>query len=126
MPSARLVLVVDDEKTIRDTTTELLEGFGVRALALPDGEDAVAYCKKHPGEVAVVTLDMSMRRMGGMETMLALRELDPAITVIFASGSLSPAQVDQLYKHGAQTVLGKPIPIQQLLEAVRKGLAKGV
>lgn len=113
-----LVLVVDDEPGICQNTTELLSGFGYRVRGLPDGEDAVAWVKAHPGEAALVLLDMHMPGLDGARTFAALHELAPDLPVILTSGSTGELDVDSMLRMGLRGMLRKPTNAQTLLDAV--------
>ena len=62
MPRGRgeLVLVVDDEESIRSITQQTLEAFGYRVLTADDGAEAVAVFAQHKEEMALVLIDMAM------------------------------------------------------------------
>jgi len=81
-----LVLVVDDEPSIRQITQKTLEAFGYRVLVATDGADAVAIYARRTDEIAVVLTDMMMPVMDGAATIRVLRKLNPAVRVIAASG----------------------------------------
>jgi CheY-like chemotaxis protein len=67
-----LVLVVDDESSVRTITKQTLEAFGYRVLTAADGADAVAVYARSGDEVAVVLTDMTMPIMDGPSTVRAL------------------------------------------------------
>ncbi len=120
-PAARrggLILVVDDERLLRENTQELLTGFGYRAQAMADGAEAVAWVREHPGEVGLVLLDMHMPRLDGSQTFAALRGLDPGLPVILTSGSNGGLAIDDMLRQGLRGVLSKPMSARAMLQAV--------
>jgi len=80
-----LILVIDDEETIREVACMLLTEMGFDVITAADGQEGVAVFQQQ-GKVTGVILDMTMPRMGGEACYHALRELDPDIKVILSSG----------------------------------------
>ncbi|HEX6182848.1 MAG TPA: ATP-binding protein [Pyrinomonadaceae bacterium] len=89
LPAGRgeLIMVVDDEESIRLITKATLEAFGYKTLLAADGTEAVALFVSHRGEVKAVVTDMLMPFMDGAATIRALERLDPLIKIIATSGS---------------------------------------
>jgi CheY-like chemotaxis protein len=86
---ARLVLLVEDEEAVRDTTARVLRraGFAVRSAA--NGREALALwaaLEEEGAEVAAVVSDLVMPGCGGVALVRALRERRPALPVVFVSG----------------------------------------
>jgi two-component system cell cycle sensor histidine kinase/response regulator CckA len=81
-----LVLVVDDEASVRHYTKRLLERAGFQVLTASDGSEGIEFFKSHLDEVKIAVVDMSMCNMDGLETMRRLREFRPSIPVVIMSG----------------------------------------
>src|SRR5207245_6019831 len=81
-----LVLVADDEASIREMTKATLEAYGYRVLVAADGTETVALYAKHGQEIQVVLTDMQMPVMDGLATAKALQKLDPLVQIIAVSG----------------------------------------
>ena len=116
---AGTVLVVDDELFVRETARRALEHNGYTALLADSGPAAIDACKRHPGEIALVVLDLSMPHMSGEETLPELRKIRPEIKIMVSSG-YSESEVMKLF-HG-QRVSGfiqKPYTSQGLAEKAR-------
>ena len=82
----RGVLLVDDEKAIREFTRRLLIDCGFNVLEASNGVEAVDVYEAHRSEIHVVLCDLSMPRMNGWETMAALHRLSPELPVVLVSG----------------------------------------
>jgi signal transduction histidine kinase/CheY-like chemotaxis protein len=80
------VLLVEDEAMVRAVTTSMLERLGHEVVAVADGGDAVKALRAHPGRFRCVITDLSMPGMGGWQTVEALRQIEPDLPVILASG----------------------------------------
>ena len=92
--------------------------FADRVFFANSGAEAVEIFRQHQGETRMVLCDLSMPRMTGWETITALREIDPAIRVILASG-YNEAQVMQgEHPEKPQAFLHKPYTMDELQAAV--------
>ncbi len=80
------ILAVDDEEEVRAVLSEMLEAFGFEVETAADGVDAVRIFCESPGSFSAVILDMAMPRMGGAETLRALRAVRSDIPVIICTG----------------------------------------
>jgi CheY-like chemotaxis protein len=85
-PGAATVLVVEDNEMVRRLAVRILEKMGFRVLEAADGVEALEVFEEHRDRIRVVLCDVTMPRMGGWETLSALRRIDPEIPVILTSG----------------------------------------
>ncbi len=113
--NGELILVVDDEETIRDITRATLEKFGYRVLTASDGESGLKAFKERGAEISLVLTDMAMPNMDGASMIRALSEIDPGGAVIAMSGLTNPAQTAGLQALGVSDVLPKPFTAEKLL-----------
>ena len=114
-----LILVVDDEETIREITRGTLETFGYRVLTASDGTAALALYADHRDEIKLVLTDMLMPFMDGPATIRALRKLNPKLKIIAASG-LTANEPGELI--GVAAFLTKPYTAEKLLHAIAAAL----
>jgi len=117
---SRRVLVVDDEKGIREALTQLLEyeDFEVRACA--SGSEALSlYSEFRPH---LVLLDVKMQGMDGLETLRKLRELDPRAQVVMISGHGTIQTAVEATQLGAYDFLEKPLDTDRILLTLRNAL----
>ncbi len=119
-----LLLVVDDEPVIRETTQRLLEGYGYKVLTASEGEDALVVFGQHRDAVRLVLTDVMMPVMGGAELIRKLRGLSPDLAVMVSSGLLETDKRRELASLGVTEILAKPYGARDLLEAVSRGLRK--
>ncbi len=115
---SELILVVDDESAIRQITKYTLEAFGYRTLVARDGTQALALYAQHSQEVALVLTDMMMPALDGASTIRALKEMNPAVKTIAASGLGNGAQAHAAASAGCDHFLHKPYTAEALLEAI--------
>lgn len=116
--SQGLILVVDDESVLRESTAELLQELGYRVETAANGLEALEYYRAHPGQVALVLMDMTMPVMGGKEAFMAIRELDPQAKVVLTSG-YSEQDVTQSFRNRELVAfLPKPYRMADLAKVV--------
>ena len=116
--NGELVLVVDDEDSIRQITKGTLETFGYSVLVANDGTEALALYAEHRDEIKVVLTDMMMPFMDGPATIRALRRLNPQIKIIAASGLTANGKSAEAASLGVSVFLSKPYTAERLLVAL--------
>lgn len=112
----RLVVVVDDDAAVRDSTVSLLERVGHRVAAFESGTALIE--AGIPAGTDIILLDIMMPGLNGLETLRVLRkdrELPPVL-VLTGHGDI-PLAVEAM-KLGAVEFLEKPYPMKHLLELV--------
>ncbi len=112
------ILIMDDEAIIRNVTTKMLEHLGYATEVAVDGEQAVALYAEalaagHPFAAVIVDLTIP-GGMGGMETLVRLREIDGGVKVIVSSGYANDPIMANYADHGFQAVAPKPYKLQEL------------
>jgi UDP-3-O-acyl N-acetylglucosamine deacetylase len=115
-----LVLIVDDEPGILTTLSHILYDEGYRTLTTPSGDEALELYRRERPEV--VFLDIWLPDRDGLETLRALREIDPDAAVIMMSGHGTSATAVKAVKMGAYDYLEKPLSYDQAVEAVEGAL----
>ena len=113
------VLVVDDDVQVREITRKMLEELGCKVHACKDGKEAVDYYREHPDEFDLVILDMVMPNMGGKETFKALKELNPGVKVLLASGYSVEDEAREVMELGAKGFIQKPYRLVVLAAQMR-------
>jgi PAS domain S-box-containing protein len=121
-----LILVVDDEASIRSITQQTLEAFGYRVITAADGAQAVALFARHVPPVALVLTDMMMPNMDGPATIRVLRSMDPTIPIIAVSGLSDRANISRASDAGIHDFLAKPYTAETLLTLVHEVLHRPV
>ncbi len=120
-----LVLVVDDEASVRDTMRHALEAFGYRVLTATDGAEGAALFRAHEADVAVVVTDMMMPVMDGATMIAALQQIRPDVRVIAASGLAAAGMEAHAMAAGVTHFLAKPFTAEALLDELASVLAEG-
>jgi two-component system response regulator PilR (NtrC family) len=110
------ILVIDDEPDIRDLMDMLLSSAGYEVSTAEDGAVAVERTERDAFDLAVT--DLRMPGMSGIDTLVALKRIDPDLPVIVVSGYLSDESAQRACAEGAAHVLCKPIDVDALLHIV--------
>jgi len=118
-----LVLVIDDEESIRFVTQRTLERFGYRVIVASNGAEAAGLFARHKDEVAVVLTDMAMPVMDGPATIVALRAMRPGVRVIGSSGLGADGLVAKSIDAGARWFVDKPYTAEALLRVLEEALS---
>jgi len=116
-----LVLVVDDEEGILVALSHILADEGYRTIASTKGEEALALYREHLPDV--VLLDIWLPDRDGLETLQAIRDIDPSAPVVMMSGHGTAATAVKSIKMGAYDYLEKPLSYDQVVGAVSGALA---
>jgi two-component system cell cycle sensor histidine kinase/response regulator CckA len=117
-----LILVVDDEESIREITRGTLETFGYTVLTASDGTEALALYADKKNEIAVVVTDMVMPFMDGPATIRALQRMNPKVRIIAASGLGTGQRAGEGSLEGVTVFLNKPYTAERLLKTLAEVL----
>lgn len=119
-PPPRVVLLVDDEEGVRESTARLLTHHGYQVLTAHDGLDALRLAQQHRDQIDVLLTDLVMPKMHGGELARRVADLIPGVRVIFMSGYAEPL-LDTAPTDSAVPLLKKPFTTADLLRIVTAG-----
>lgn len=117
-----LVLLADDEETIRSLARRILEKGGFAVLTAADGREAIEVFKQHLGEISLVILDMTMPHLDGEACFRELRRLDPGVKVIITSGYNEQDIIGRFIGKGLAGFVQKPYTGAELLPKINESL----
>jgi hypothetical protein len=115
-----LILLVDDENAIRETTKTSLETFNYRVLTAKDGIEAIALYVQHRTQISLVLVNLVMPSMDGFTTIRTLQKLNSQVKIIATSGLVSNAQSAATTRFGVKTFLSKPYTTEELLKSIHE------
>ena len=113
------VLLVEDEVMLIELLQTFLEENGLRVFQARDGEEAVRVYEKNRNEIDVVLSDMGLPKLGGWEAFQKMKEINPDVKSILASGYLDPVLRTEMIKAGAVDFIQKPYVPEIILERIR-------
>ena len=120
-----LILVVDDEPTVRDLARAVLERYGYSVLTAENGQAAVDLFRRNADTITAVLLDLTMPVMGGGEAFQLMNEIRPDIPIIISSGYGESSVRDQ-FTSALAGVIRKPYTVSELREKIAAVLANNV
>lgn len=117
-----LILLMDDEATVRQLTQTTLQNYGYRVVTAKSGLDGMTVFEEYKDEIKVLVSDTDMPVLDGIAAIRAIQKLKSEIPVIITSGA--ERDKDQLKRIDTThlTILEKPYTVEQILNAVAKGL----
>jgi FixJ family two-component response regulator len=115
-----LISVVDDDESIRRTTTFLIESFGFRAAAFESAESFLRSVELR--DTSCLLVDVQMSGMNGLRLQSELAAAGCGIPIIFITAYDNKETRQQAMQAGAVAFLGKPFNDEELLQAVRLAL----
>jgi nitrogen-specific signal transduction histidine kinase len=117
-----LVLVVDDESSVRQVTRQLLERNGYRVIEAAEGADGITQYVAHQKEVQVVVTDLAMPVMDGPAFIRVLRRMNQQVRVIAMTGYQSKSSLPADLGVPGEARLSKPFSGPMLLQTLQRVL----
>ncbi|MFH0921498.1 MAG: CHASE4 domain-containing protein [Fibrobacterota bacterium] len=116
------ILIVDDERLIRDMAAEILKEIGYTVLTAADGQAAVEFYRDHFKEIDLIILDLIMPKMGGVDCFFELKKINPGVRAIIASGYSANGDAQKMLSNGAKGFIQKPFDIPRLSKLIQDAL----
>ena len=118
-----MILIVDDEPSIRKVTQQTLDALGYRTCLAANGAEAISRYADAPSEIDVVLTDMMMPIMDGPETIRRLLAINPAVRIIATSGVTATRELAEISENGVKNFLPKPYTAEELVACLRQALS---
>ena len=115
-----LISIVDDDESVRRTTTLLIESFGFRAAAFESAETFLR--SDHLHDTSCLIVDVQMPGMNGLQLQSHLAAAGCGIPIIFITAYEGKDSRQRAMQAGAVAFLGKPFSDEQLLQIIRSAL----
>ena len=119
----QVLLVVEDEATLRAAMLTILEQWNYRVLEAANGKEALAVLEAHRGQIDLVLSDMVMPDMGGIALFQTLRQNGWALPMILISGHPLDRVNDELKELGVAACFTKPPDLNKLVGTIAQTLA---
>jgi CheY-like chemotaxis protein len=116
------ILLVEDEKRLRDAMRGILELLGYRVLTAPHGEEALEVYREAEEKVDLVITDLVMPGMGGRQLVQELIRGNPNLRALAITGHVMRADLEALRSMGFLDVVHKPFDAGRLAKVVRDAL----
>ena len=120
-PCDSTILVVDDEKNIRDALVKILSKEGYNTLSAAEGKEALGILREK--DVNLILTDLKMPAMDGLELLTACKMIKPNVEVILISAYGTIEKAVSAIKDGAYDFIVKPFKRSALIEVVNRAIA---
>ncbi len=114
------IMVVEDEELLRSMLQISLEEKGYTVIAAADGEEAVTIYAQRYREIALVLSDVGLPKKTGDALFRSLKEINPALKMILASGFMEPNDKSEILKAGVKEFVQKPYELSTVFRAIRE------
>jgi PAS domain S-box-containing protein len=114
-----MVLVVDDEVSVREITKASLETYNYQVVTASDGVEAIALYAQKP-EIQFILLDLMMPSLDSASTIRALRRINDRVSIVAMSGLASNEPIKNMGDANVQAFLAKPFTSQELLQTLHR------
>lgn len=116
------ILVIDDERSMRDFLKILLTKEGHRVATAANGLKGLEYLQEN--QCDLVISDIRMPGMGGLELLAAVKESSPDLPVIMITAFASPNDAVQAMKYGAFDYISKPFNVDEIKSVIASAIKK--
>ena len=116
------ILVIDDEKSIRNTLKEILEYEGHEVLDAPDGLEGLRLITSEKFDI--IFCDIKMPKMDGLELLEKAMDHNPDVPVVMISGHGNIETAVEAIKKGAFDFISKPLDLNRMLITLRNAMEK--
>ena len=113
------ILVVEDEKMLIDLLRSMLESKGYGVLTAEDGARALSIFKEYHRTIHLVLMDIGLPHMSGWETLKNMKQINPGVPVVLASGYLETEAHERSLQEGARAFIAKPYVPETVHSIVR-------
>ena len=113
------MFLIDDDEIVVDVSEMILKSSGYDVVSAKSGKEAIEVYKENHSRIDMVILDMILPDMGGGDTYDRLKEINPGIKVLLASGYDIDYQGRDIMERGCDGFIQKPFNMNELLEKIR-------
>jgi two-component system cell cycle sensor histidine kinase/response regulator CckA len=115
-----LILVVDDEPSVRKLASAILTRNGYRTVTAAEGREGIKMFEQHRQNIRLVVSDLMMPQLDGPGMLRGLREIEPGLKSIIITGLGEENRIAEAKSAGADLILNKPFTAEQLLMDVKQ------
>lgn len=116
------ILIVEDQKMLRDIASNMLKDLGYKVSEVSSGEEAISFVANNP--VDLLLIDMLMEPgINGRATFEQIRGISPDIKALIVSGYSEDNEVERTLQLGAKGFVQKPYSMAKLSQAIKKALS---
>ncbi len=110
----KLVLIVDDEVSLREIISEMFEMFGAETLSASNKDEAIELVKSHKTLIDLAIIDFNLDGATGDEVLKEIEEFDDTIYTVLASGMITEYDREKYESLGFDEIIKKPYRMEDL------------
>ena len=114
-----VILLVDDEETIIEVCSQMLQRLGYHVLEALDGQRAIDIFEKEKDAIDIVLLDMRMPGMNGATVYRRLIQIQPNVKVILFSGYFDNKNIRKILDNKNVDLIQKPVRLRQMSQKLQ-------
>jgi CheY-like chemotaxis protein len=113
------ILIVEDEQVMLRLVEKVLLQHGYQVLVASDGEEAIEVYRRHKLEIDVVLLDVDLPKLTGWDVLLKMKEENPDVRVVIATGFLEPKMKTAMSRVTVKHFVDKPYMLDEVVETLQ-------
>ena len=117
MGSKWSILIVDDELGVRESLRILLKPY-CKIYTAPDGETALNILRER--EIHLITLDLNMPKLSGIETLREIRKIDGEVPIIIITGYGTEKDQEEAFRYGVRDFITKPFNTAKIISVIHR------
>ncbi len=121
-----VILLVEDEDQVLETTREMLEFLGYTVMIARNGQEAIALFRQKHRAVDLILMDMIMPGISGSEAVDALMAIDPSVRIVLASGYSLNGLAGDIMNRGCRAFIQKPYNLNELSRTVAQVMQSAI
>jgi len=114
------IMIVDDEKAIRDVSEEIIKSHGYKVSVFENGSKALCEFQKDPNKFDLIITDMAMPKMSGEKLAIEMLKKNPKIPVLLCTGFSETLSEEKASSIGIRKIFNKPLEMNALLKNIRE------
>lgn len=118
------ILLIDDEKRIIETASEMLKLLGFKVGSAKSGKEAIQIYRKSYKEIDLIILDMVLPEMDGSEIYDNIKEINPEVKVLLSSGYSVDGMASEILAKGCNGFIQKPFTLEKFSQKISDVLGK--
>jgi DNA-binding response OmpR family regulator len=123
MTSKWSILIVDDEFAVRESLRILLKPH-YKIFAAPNGEEALKILRER--KIDLITLDLNMPKLSGIDTLREIRKIDGKVPVIIVTGFGTQKDEKEALLYGVRDFIPKPFNIKEIVSVIDRILEERI
>jgi len=116
------ILYVEDEKSLREITLNILEGFTKHQYVGTNGAEGLTLFKKYQADIDLIITDVNMPEMNGLDMIMEIKKINPNIPIIVATAFSNTEYLLKAINIGVDKYVLKPVDMKKLLQIMNQSL----